>query len=478
MDNRLEFSKLPSWLKAMNQALKGTELHTIAPISADPHTVYEYELPYNAMLLFGPMSGFLVTGTFESKQSAAANDSTFTQLTGDSASEVALAPNWFEHLISDLKVYQEGKAICANDVPRNADPFLNTYLYAHMHPDTKDDLFPEQCHPGRCVGLSDKDWSLTQEDGAWRKYGKIAFEKEEITFRYVPPFLFPFYQQTNFWRNGKIPTALPTHATGRMTVNLMLKEDRNNIFIKAEGNEKVYRFNIKKIHLVVEEARLNLSFQKKFLNRKDSLIYEGMSRIGAFENITPSCLTYRCKLENVRLPEGIFVCALPKTALVPNFKWTPQIKRVFKVHNVASISIEFDNKSLALRNPNLGEFRQHMMGIKQCVDYRSSPPFGVRQDRGINTFESLVEGCESTIYPHLYFNLTPSGKASRIIPINDEGQIISKQGELALTFNFKSGGAPANTIFLIYIFYSDINVIFDMKKKEFITLYKKTGGNS
>lgn len=477
MDSRLAYDKMPSWQKGFNQALQGTDLHTIPPVSSDAKFNYEFELPNNAVLLFGPMSGFLVKGTFESK-AAGADDSTFTKLGADSGSSVSLIPNWFEHLIEDITVYHGSSVIQSHDVPRNADPFLNTYLYAHMHTDNRDCLFPELSNPGRCVGTSEKDWSLTDENSVWRKYSEKVFENGEITFRYIPPFLFPFYQQPNLCVSGILPSAVPMQVVGKMSVTLKLKKNSNDIFLKAENNLKVYRFTIQSIHLVVEEARLNLTFERKFLNRKDPIIYPGMTKIGTFENINPGLLNYRCRFTNIPYPEGIFVCALPKQSLGQNFKWAVGNSKVFKEHNIDHMSFRFQNKGLNLRSPSIGDFRSHMMSIKQFLDHHEYPPFGVTQRRDVSSYHVIKDGGDSTLYPHLYFNLTPSGNTTRIIPVGDDGHILTKPGDLDVTFNFKTGGATSDVIYLVYIFYTDVAILFDMKTRQFKTVYQMIGGST
>lgn len=476
MDSRLAYTKMPKWQQGFTQALQGIELHTIPPTSSDAHQNFEFEFPRNATLLFGPMSGFLIKGNFESKENADADDSTFTQLDEESGSEVALIPNWFEHLIDDIKVYHGNNLIQAHDVPRNADPFLNTYIYANMNSDIKDKLFPEPYNPGRCVGIGRSDWSFTNESNAWRKYSKELFKHREITFRYTPTFLFPFYQQSSFGLDGRQPNAVPMQAIGKMAVSLMLKEKRDGIFLRKENNEKIYRFNIQSIHLVVEEARLNLAFEKKLLNRKDPFIYEGTSRIGIYENISAGSLNYRCRLPNVLYPEGIFVCALPKESLGYNFQWTTATtEKIFMPHNIESMKIRFENKPLALRSPNLGDFESHMMGIKQFLDYKENPPFGVLQEQGRSNFDEMKDAGKSTVYPHVYINLTPSGKESRIVPIGDDGHVVSRPGDVDITLNFGLGGATNGAVYLIYIFYTDVNIVFDMKAKQFKTVYKMAG---
>lgn len=475
MDSRLTYAKMPVWQKGFNQALQGTDLHTIPPTVTDARLNYEFEFPGNAVLLFGPMSGFVIKGTFETK---AAADNAFTKLSANSGSDVALIPNWFEHLIEDLKIYHHSNVIQTHDVPKNAEPFLNTYVYAHMNSGTKDCLFPEPSNPGRCVGLFEKDWSLTDESSMWRKYSNEAFKNGEITFRYIPSFVFPFYQHPNLGLYGKLPAAVPMQAVGKMSVTLMMKEKSDNIFLKKENNLNTYRFNLQSIHLVVEEARLNLAFERKFLSRKEPIIYPGISCIGTFENIMPGLLNYRCRFSNVPFPEGIFVCALPKESLGPNFKWPTDNKKVFKEHNIEDMKLRFQNKALNLRSPGVGDFKHHMMSIKQFLDYRETPPFGVHQEVGVSTFNNLQDGGVSTFYPHLYFNLTPSGNETRIIPVGDDGHILSKHGDLDITFSFATGGATNSAIYLIYIFYTDASIVFDMRTKQFKTLYKMIGGSS
>lgn len=81
-------------------------------------------------------------------------------------------------------------------------------------------------------------------------------------------------------------------------------------------------------------------------------------------------------------PEGVFVCALPKSTLGSNLKWEvapDKIAQVFSPHYIEAASIKFQNKRLAIRSPSLGDFRQHMMGIKAAMDRAKHPPFGIPQ---------------------------------------------------------------------------------------------------
>ena len=291
MDSRFVYADWPTWKNGIKQGLQGTELITIQPTNKSPF-LYEYELPTNSVLLFGPLSGFIVKGIFQSKKKAE-GDATYDSIAGEKTSSVALQPNWFEHLIKDIRVFHGNNAINAHDVPRGADPFLNTYLYAHMYKDIKKYLFPESPNPGHCVGTLEKDWSLTDENSVWRQYGSQVFGDKTVVFRYIPPFLFPFYQQTNFCVDGRPPAALIMPLVQKMTISLQFKDNFSGIFMAAAADLNKYRFKIESIELVVEEARLNPVFEKRILSEKRTIAYPGLSRFAMSENVPASAPNHR-----------------------------------------------------------------------------------------------------------------------------------------------------------------------------------------
>lgn len=477
MDSRLLYSDMPSWQQGFKQALHGTEIHIIKPYSKST-SVYEFQLPRHQVLLFGSISGFMIKGCFESKANSNANDSTFSKLDINSGNEVILQPNWFEHLIHDIQLFCNNQIISVHDVPRNVDPFLNTYLFAHMHNVTRDCLFPEVYNPGRCVGLTEEDWSMTDEKSKWRKYSKELFGKESVTFRYLPFFVFPFYQQANLCIDGRAPAALPMSLLGNSTIILHFNEKWNDIFMKSENNEKVYRFRLESIELVLEEARLNPIFEKKFLSQKSNLVYQGVSKVAIYENINTGALNHRCRFQNVLMPEGIFIFAIPNNVINGLYKCTALNSKVFSNHNIKSIDVKFENKPLAIRSPKLGDVQNHLMEIKQLLDNLENPPFGVLQNSESNSFNTIGGGGAATPYPHIYINLTPSGKKTRIIPVGDDGHIIAKKGDLDLDITFADGGATEGVTYMLYIFYTDVNVLLDTKKNQLVVIYKHSRNDS
>lgn len=466
------FSEWPTWKNGIKQGLQGTELITVTPTSKSP-SVYEYELPSSSVLLFGPLSGFIVKGFFETKKKVDA-DNTWETIPSEKVSTVALQPNWFEHLIKDIRVFHGNNTINVHDVPRSADAFLNTFLYAHMYKDIKKYLFPEPENPGNCAGRLTADWSLTTETSIWRKYGARVFGDKPVTFRYVPAFLFPFYQQTNFCVDGRPPGALLMPLIQKMTISLQFKDNFGGIFMAPAADTHEYRFKLQSVELMLEEARLNPTFEKKLLSEKKTIVYPGLTRFAMSENITPGVPDHRVRFQGVPMPEGIFICALEKDAVGGTYKCSTVKTKVFMKHNIKAVDIKFGGNALNLKSPKIGEVGEHMIEIKQFLDHFENPPFGVLQEPDQVVFNQIKEGGKDTVYPHIYLNLTPSGKNTRIIPIGESGSIISKNDDLDLYLQFSHGGATADVSYLIYIFYTDANVIFDMKTKTFSPMYPKS----
>lgn len=469
MDSRLDNSKEPTWTKNVrNQALQGVEILTIQPTTSSTE-VYEYDLPNNSLLLFGPASGFLVRCIIEQE----GENATWRPVAETEATKLALQPNWFEHLIKDVGVFQNNTRVNCHDVPRSADPFINTYIFAHMHKETKKYLFPEPQNPGHCAPVTLTDWALDSEDSMWRKYAKTVFGKPRVIFRYVPSFTFPFYQQPNFCVDGRPPAVIPMPLVGKMTVSVYFKESMNNIFMKPATNTNKYRVRIESMDLIVEEARCKVSFERQFLSSRKLFFYDGMTRLAIAENIAQYDLHHRCQFQVVAMPEGIFICALPKTAVNGTFKSALPKLAVFEKHNINKLAVKYANMPLAMKTPKYGDVRHHIMEIKNLIDHNENPPFGVLQDPSLISFETTFEAGDDTAYPHVYMNLCPSGKETRIVPIGDDGLQTGQMQNLDIDISFGVGGATANVTYLIYIFYTDVNMVFDMSTRQFHQYYNR-----
>ena len=474
IDSRFVYAEPPKWKQGQKQFLWGSEYLTILPTTKSP-TLYEFELPTGSTLLFGNQTGFYVKGSFQFKEANAA-DSTFATVPATAATEVALVPNWFEHLLKDPQLYHGNMPLNPHDVPRYSDAFLNSYLYAHLFPDTQKCLLPELYSPGRCVGRNSTDISLSDTTSMWQKYAPNIFGKRKVEFKYVPLHTFPFMQQTNFCTDGRPPAAVPLQVLQKMTIQLQFKENQEGIFLKESSNTKEYRFKIDTIELIVEEARINPSMERSFLNQKGMIYYSGLTKFAMTENINSGVLQHRLRFQDVPVPEGLFIFALPKTALSGTYKHSTVNAKVFKDHNIQEVDIHFNNMPLAIKSPHIGEVNLHIMEIKQMMDHYEHPPFGVLQDPNNITLDAIKEGGKNTAFPHIYIPLCPSGKETRIVPVGADGQIVNKNGDLDVSIKFITGGA-ADATYLVYIFYTDVNMVLDLSSQTFSPVYKRSKAN-
>jgi hypothetical protein len=474
IDSRFIYNDSPNWRQGQKQFLWGSEYISISATTKTP-TLYEFELPTGSTLLFGNQSGFYVRGMFQSKGSDE-GDEKYDVVPATDASKVALVPNWFEHLLKDPQLYHGNMPLNPHDVPRYSDAYLNAYLYAHMYPETKRCLLPEALAPGRTANIKSSTTILTDAESAWQKYAPLVFGTRKLEFRYIPLHTFPFVQQTNFCTDGRPPAAVPLEVLQKMSIQLQLKEDQSGIFMKKSDNNRDYRFKIENITLVVEEARMNPNMEKSFLNQKGLMHYAGLTKFAMAENINASVQQHKLRFQDVPMPEGLFIFALPKTALSGVVTNTTVTTKVFRDHNISEVLIHFNNMPLSIKSPHIGDLGRREIEIKQMMDHYEHPPFGVLQDPTLISLDSVVGGGNTTAFPHVYIPLCPSGKETRIVPVGADGQVINKNGDLDITLKFGTGGAKDVT-YLAYIFYTDVNMVLDLSNQTFTPVYKRSKTN-
>jgi hypothetical protein len=476
IDSRFVYNEPPKWRQGQKQFLWGTEYITIGP-TTKTDTLYEFELPTGSTLLFGNQSGFYVKGFFQYKAAGAA-DSTYATIPTSQSADFALIPNWFEHMLKDPQLYHGNTLINPHDVPRYSDAYLNAYLYAHMYPETKKCLLPEPHNPGHSVGIDANSISLTETESTWQKYAAKLLGSRKTEFRYIPLHAFPFMQQTNFCTDGRPPAAVPLQVLQKMTIQLQIKEDYSFIFMKKTDNTKEYRFKIESIQLIVEEARINPAMEKSYLSQKGPIYYSGLTKFAMAENINASVQQHKLRFQDVPMPEGLFIFALPKTALSGTYDNSSidTAGAVFKEHNITELYLHFNNMPLSIKSPHIGEIGIRPIELKQLMDHYEHPPFGVLQDPALIKFEKIKEGGKDSAFPHIYIPLCPSGKETRIVPVGADGQVVNKNGDLDITLKFGTGGAKDNT-YIAYIFYTDVNMQLDLSTQTFTPVYKRSKTN-
>jgi hypothetical protein len=119
----------------------------------------------------------------------------------------------------------------------------------------------------------------------------------------------------------------------------------------------------------------------------------------------------------------------------------------------------------------MGTIRSDEMDVKTMYDHLVSPPFGIRQDPDIITTNYVAGGSKDTSFSHVYLPLVVGPDRQRLVPAHDEGHGINKKADLDVDFKFTDATSPANTIFVIFAIYTDVNIIFDPIKRSFTSPY-------
>jgi hypothetical protein len=473
-ETRFVSAPLPSWREGAKQKILGSDYNVYEPspkLTDEFPSQLEFELSSNQAWMFGPMSRFFVEGVFQSKAPAAA---TWTPVTAAEYEKVVVIPNFWDALIKGIDVFNGNVKITTSDEAKYVVAHLNAYLYAMMDPLAKKLLCPELCHPGNGVPTKVKGWSAVEADGdEWQKYSKLIFTGGEINFHYIPLHVFPLYQQSNYLVDGNVPTSLPMPNLDKFTIRITFVDKQDGIFKAIGTNDKMYRFKLVKFDLMIEQARLSSAFEKSFFSKNQRIAYSGLTKIMRSETINAASTTYKCHIPSVPLPESIFIFALHKNILSGNYTYkTNTDLNVFVPHNIKSFSFFYDGKTYAIKEPNFGDVNLASMEVKSLIDHMYSPPFGMLQNDKLLTLASVHEGGINTPYPHVYINLTNFGDKTRIVPLLTDGSIVSKFGDIDINLTFASvGGSATNANYIVYLSYTDVNTILDVKTNSFYSPY-------
>ena len=474
-ENRFLFPPPPSWTVGETQKILGTELTIYDPVTPQwdefPPQV-EWNLTSNRVFLFGPNTKFRIHGTFQKQTDGAGN---WVPMVDADKTAVMLIPNWWDHLTEEIAVYPGNSRIQTSDEGRHVWPYLNAFLYSHMDKMSKKLLCPHPTSPGHCVPTGNNAYTHTSNE--WLDYGTRVFNGLEFSFDHTPLHMFPVYQNAEYLVNGNFPCALPMPVLGRLDIRLTFGRNQSGIFRKLAPvtNTTNYRFFLEKIQLCVEEARLSPTFEKNFLKSNRTFYYPGVTKLMLAETITATSMFHKTRFMDVACPEGIFIFALHKDVIggTAQYQLTNADNKVFRPLNLRDVALTFANETYAQREPNFGMLENDFVEVKQLLDHLVSPPFGMPMDPDKLTLD-LVRNCAAnSAFPHAYINLCNFAAKTRITPVNKGGEIVVNRSNLDINLKFKTGGATADVTYFIYIFYTDVNQMLDMKTKQFSSPYLK-----
>lgn len=473
VDSRFAYKAKQDSRGGQKQNIYSTEVSYIDPTNVLEETVrqIDFDITTKRPVLFETNTKFEITGSFQKK--AADAGSTWENVVVADSAKVIVEPNFWEKLLrSPGEIYNNHQLIKTSDEPNYVPFHLNTFLYWCMDPYYKKFLCPQLCHPANGIPSKAKQWK--HADGSeWRNYSANIFDGK-FTFTWVPLFVFPFYQGSNWIFDKCYPGCVPINTLGKFTYRLTFRDNQDYIFRKINTDTNIYRFKLDKIRLMIEEVRMNPSLERSlFVTGKKTLLYPGVTKMARAETVPTGVYTHNVKFENVSLPEGIFIFALSKKVVGGTYKYQDSPNGpLFVAHNLIDTNVEFAGIKYALSEPNMFQVKPDSMDCKLLYDYigRQHAPFGILTNEKNFDLSVVNNGFTDTDFPHVYYNLCVGNGRDRMVPaLTDDANLVNKTSDLTLQLKFGTNGAQADLIYIVYIYYTDVNLTLDQKNKRFIS---------
>ncbi len=471
LDEQFESAYVENWRKTSQYKVLGSEFEIIKsrnPLEEIPQAV-EFEITSDDFWSLGLGTKFNIIGQFQYRTAAHGNDpaGAWTPIPATEADKVIVAPNWFDFLLKEIDIFHNNAKINVSNEGRFVFPFLNCWKYNYMHPDQKKKLCPMKEHPGNGVPskVGNAGWSLTAES-EWQKYAPYIFCAKSINFTYVPMDLPPLFQNTSYFEGEETQKVLPMPILGPLLIRFNFIDHQENIFKKKTGNTNEYKFVFTKFELEAEKLRLSKPYFNSLINKKGLFNYQGLTKVMKAESIPNSSTTFISTIQKTPFPEGMFIFAIPKSTLSGLNKYASNTtQNVFDLHNISKITFTYGDEVFFLKEPHIGQINNQIIESKIFSDYMYSPPFGMKMDPTKITLNEIKNGAVNTPYPCAFINLCNFGDKSRIVPILSDGSIMGKDLDLQIKFEFQEGGSTNDVAYIIYLYFTDVNLVLDTRTK-------------
>ena len=470
-DERLSFEPPYQWQKD-RPTLLGTDYTVIrsnGTIVEQPKLI-EFDLTSPKSFIPGPMSKLVIRGGFQVKPptEAGAAGIVWRKAEKADATKVCLAPLWMDCLIKECSLFSQNTKITSFQEARFITPYLNMLLYRLMDKTMKKVLGPQEASP--IYGIPDwkKDsWDIENE--THKKYVEHLFDQTMVDFDYTPLLMWPFHQNAN----GSFSKLVPIPMLPKLTLRIAFQDDQSCIFRKKTATDQTeYKFSFTEAFLILEETRLSPNFEKILLTSKRNLTWPGVTRLQLVEPISTGLSTYKTRFQNIQLPESLLIFAVHRDVASGTFNFSKSTdKNVFKMHNIQTLQISFQQKQFYIREPFPTQITDDRFRTKHYLDRLFHPICGIPVDVESLKEDYFIDGGKNTAYPHIYVNLLNFGSKSRLLPALADDSVLNQKADLEIDFKFNNNGAAADACYVIYAIYTDYAISYDAKNKIFSNPY-------
>ena len=470
-EKQFEFLPAVTWKAASkSQKILHSELVTVEPNlgwNKDKMDYLEIEIKKDdekrkdMVLGFGPMTRFIIGGSFRQE-----NGTVSDLIPKADCTKMILQPNWFRAHIKSFEMYHDGVRVFSSDENKYTAPYSEALLYSVMDETQKNMLMPEPWHPGRGVPTRKDGWSM-KAGSEWLTWSQTTLERD-IEFGWIPLHFAPFFQDKNYMDKKKIPNFLPTPVLGNITIRFMFNDNMASIFRQPAENTEKYFFKYTKFNFQAEYLKLSQSWRNTVVGKKGLLHFSGVTKMMKVETIIPGAISHQLNFKSISMPEGIVIFVLPKHVIGGTFDYNKTDDlNVFRTHHIDKVTLAFGEKALFNKEPNLGTINDDLIERKMYFDLKTVPPFGTRWEEKKITLEIVKDGFKDSAYPMAWINLLNTFDKSRVVPYDlTDGKLYEKPNQLDFNIHLKPEGAPTDMHYMVYVYYTDQNLILDMSKKD------------
>jgi hypothetical protein len=123
----------------------------------------------------------------------------------------------------------------------------------------------------------------------------------------------------------------------------------------------------------------------------------------------------------------------------------------------------------------IGKIPDDIIEKKLFYDYMTALLFGMTIDADKITLANIKNGGAGTPYPHVYVNFCNYRDKTRIQPVTYSMNTKDKS-ELEVNPIFGSGGSPRKVTYIMFYFYIDNNLLFNLPPKTSLTYFSSSYG--
>jgi len=480
-ESMFDYAGSTTWKPNRKHPVQKTQITIIDPkqtsfLKHDPRQL-DFEIASTKTLLMSPMFRFEIKGHFErQKPTVKGQDGAADQVfepehvpAGD-VDKVCLQPNWLDFLIKSVEVYSGQSRLITCREEKSLTPHINTFINSYMDKDLLALSAAQKYHPYRYCPSYEKD-SVGIASKEWKDYAKTIFTENELKIDYYPR-VFPFVQCLNKFDKSDTSKPLPMPLIGKLNVRVTFADDMKSIFRKVANNTYDYWFQFEQFRLIIEEANLNLPFEKGLFSTKKTLVFPGVCRTSKIESLPANTPSFRTKFNDTYLPEGLLIMAVNKKIAHSQYSWAKDTStNMFMPHNIKKVDLSFNNLSFDIKEPMPGNVGSDLFDVHTFFNHIKSPIFGVKPDLKQLNISHFQEGGSESSYPHIYLPFTQyfGDKWTRKVPALDDGSCLGKLSSVEANLTFDTGGSTEGAVYVFVVFFSDYCMAYDPKNKVFIS---------